>query len=97
MPRENSFSDSDGRSLTPDLEDEFDLDTSSPVQTSPPVLQPIQTDIPHQHGFTRPSMEAKEGTYSCPTQHPCTCAISDQEPAECHFRAWTPSTDGARR
>ena len=40
MPRENSFSDEDGRSLTPDLEDEF---IASPITTSPPALPPLQT------------------------------------------------------
>ncbi|EKM61657.1 uncharacterized protein PHACADRAFT_248392 [Phanerochaete carnosa HHB-10118-sp] len=40
MPRENSFSDSDGRSLTPDLEDELD----SPVVSSPPPLPPLNTE-----------------------------------------------------
>lgn len=57
MPRENSFSDSDGRSLTPDLEDELELEmTTSPVAVSPPSLPPLQTQAigrnmsPHRTG-----------------------------------------------
>ncbi|KLO20173.1 hypothetical protein SCHPADRAFT_33235 [Schizopora paradoxa] len=38
MPRENSFSDSDGRSLTPDLEDEHDMIGQSP-SASPSTTQ----------------------------------------------------------
>ncbi|KAI0321257.1 hypothetical protein OF83DRAFT_1168596 [Amylostereum chailletii] len=57
MPRENSFSDSDGRSLTPDLsededrrerEEELDLPplpTSFGKQPARPVAAPIQTDV----------------------------------------------------
>ncbi len=48
MPRENSFSDSDGRSLTPDLEEEFEATSPvvvSPTQSAPPALPPIQTDL----------------------------------------------------
>ncbi|KAI0684676.1 hypothetical protein BC835DRAFT_1388556 [Cytidiella melzeri] len=44
MPRENSFSDSDGRSLTPDLEDEVSSPISA-VQSAPPNLPPIQTTM----------------------------------------------------
>lgn len=58
MPRENSFSDSDGRSLTPDLEDELEIPmTSSPTTRGPPALPPLQTEAigkslssPHGHG-----------------------------------------------
>nr|GAT55268.1 magnesium -like protein [Mycena chlorophos] len=38
MPRENSFSDSDGRSLTPEMEDE--LDVSKPLNPSSPIRSP---------------------------------------------------------
>ena len=61
MPRENSFSDSDGRSLTPDLEDELEL----PSPVSPPALPPLQTmamgrslSSPVHEGMT--NMEAAE-------------------------------------
>lgn len=69
MPRENSFSDSDGRSLTPDLEDEI---MSSPITTEPPVLSPIQTQLQHHVDAPRhyhdglPTMETVEGSQSAP-------------------------------
>ncbi|KAF7359898.1 Magnesium-like protein [Mycena venus] len=45
MPRENSFSDSDGRSLTPDLEDEF-----NPLPPSSPTYAPsIPHNLPELH------------------------------------------------
>ncbi|KAI0095022.1 hypothetical protein BDY19DRAFT_915920 [Irpex rosettiformis] len=67
MPRENSFSDSDGRSLTPDLEEEFELAspvTASPTQNPPPALPPIQTDVSgvneaHSGRRARPSLSTK--------------------------------------
>ncbi|KAJ7785209.1 magnesium transporter [Mycena maculata] len=41
MPRENSFSDSDGRSLTPDLEDEINpYPPASPTYASPTTFNP---------------------------------------------------------
>ncbi|GJE89653.1 magnesium transporter-like protein [Phanerochaete sordida] len=42
MPRENSFSDSDGRSLTPDLDEE--LDAPSPVAANPPSMGPLHAE-----------------------------------------------------
>lgn len=67
MPRSNSFSDSDGRSLTPDLEDEF---LSSPVELSPPSLPPLQTGAmartmsphhePHEPTDARPSTDRQQ-------------------------------------
>ena len=67
MPRENSFSDSDGRSLTPDLEDEIELASPvavSPSQNAPPALPPIQTDLnganeTRSQRNGRPSLSAK--------------------------------------
>ncbi|KAA1477253.1 hypothetical protein DENSPDRAFT_884939 [Dentipellis sp. KUC8613] len=63
MPRENSFSDSDGRSLTPDLEDEddrerqeeMDLPAPSPLAARPPQLLVNDFSTPpvastHAHG-----------------------------------------------
>ncbi|TFK56413.1 hypothetical protein OE88DRAFT_1649687 [Heliocybe sulcata] len=42
MPRENSFTDSEGRSLTPDLDDEFDFpETASPVDVQRPPLSVV--------------------------------------------------------
>ncbi|KZT27495.1 hypothetical protein NEOLEDRAFT_1130461 [Neolentinus lepideus HHB14362 ss-1] len=41
MPRENSFTDSDGRSLTPDLDEEFDLPA-----TGSPAASPVDTQRP---------------------------------------------------
>ncbi|KAJ6586423.1 magnesium transporter [Mycena vulgaris] len=45
MPRENSFSDSDGRSLTPDLEDEAGFPPVSPTSAPPnfPDFHPTRT------------------------------------------------------
>lgn len=61
MPRENSFSDSDGRSLTPDLEDELESPIM-PVQSAPPTLPPLQTNVaateePRRHRDARPSQQ----------------------------------------
>ena len=64
MPRENSFSDSDGRSLTPDLEDEF---IASPLQTAPPMLLPsVQTDVHAHQQPPRASVEGLERNLSAP-------------------------------
>ncbi|OBZ68633.1 Magnesium transport protein CorA [Grifola frondosa] len=57
MPRENSFSDSDGRSLTPDLEDEV----AAPSSPLPPV------DTTHN---SRPSIQVINATYSAPADIP---------------------------
>lgn len=66
MPRENSFSDSDGRSLTPDLEEELEATSPvvvSPTQSAPPALPPIQTDLngakPGDNHDGRPSFSGK--------------------------------------
>jgi hypothetical protein len=56
MPRENSFSDSDGRSLTPDLEEELNRERAAalaPTSTSP-LNSPEQT---HDYNrFSRPGL-----------------------------------------
>lgn len=62
MARENSFSDSDGRSLTPDLDEEID----SPVQASPPMLLPARTDPMPTYQVQRPTLEAIEDVISAP-------------------------------
>ncbi|KAJ7264061.1 hypothetical protein B0H12DRAFT_1102743 [Mycena haematopus] len=55
MPRENSFSDSDGRSLTPDLEDE--------VNPLPPASPNYASSIPHNLPTLR-STRTRESSYS---------------------------------
>jgi hypothetical protein len=61
MTRENSFSDSDGRSLTPDLEDEASSPIA-PVQNAPPELPPIQTSVaadePRRHRDGRATIQS---------------------------------------
>lgn len=69
MARENSFSDSDGRSLTPDLEDELEM-TTSPIDMAPPALPPLQTEsmgrsLSSPHGHGGPDVE-NEGPLSAP-------------------------------
>lgn len=76
MPRENSFSDSDGRSLTPDLEDEID----SPVVSSPPALPPLNTEamgrsFSSPRNEDRPNMEAALEPLSAPA------SLKEQYPA----------------
>ncbi len=56
MPRENSFSDSDGRSLTPDLEDELEDHRSPPLPLIPRAAS--TTRGPHQRQAQRPSLDA---------------------------------------
>lgn len=47
MPRENSFTDSEGRSLTPDLEDEEDFEVQPrPSISSPPIIAPTYATSP---------------------------------------------------
>ncbi|KAJ7650745.1 magnesium transporter [Roridomyces roridus] len=56
MPRENSFSDSDGRSLTPDLEDEMPVSPTSPSSASRPARPTITVSSPTKHtATTRPT------------------------------------------
>ena len=62
MPRENSFSDSDGRSLTPDLEEEID----SPIQVSPPMLLPSRTDPTPAYQVHRPTVDTTGDIVSAP-------------------------------
>lgn len=61
MPRENSFSDSEGRSLTPDLEDELEAQrTRSPIQPKSPIqshkTRSIKSRLSRKHVPTRPSL-----------------------------------------
>lgn len=62
MPRENSFTDSEGRSLTPDLEDEFD---PVPRSASPAQLQPEQSHMLYDNIF---SNEYSQDSAPQPTQ-----------------------------
>ncbi|KAL4250316.1 CorA metal ion transporter (MIT) family protein [Abortiporus biennis] len=64
MPRENSFSDSDGRSLTPDLEDEVAV--TSPISTHSPANYGIgRASAEHRRG--RPSLDVLDSTLSAPS------------------------------
>ena len=61
MPRENSFSDSEGRSLTPDLEDELEGQRSkSPIRRKSSTLshktKSIKSRLSHGHMPPRPSL-----------------------------------------
>ena len=61
MPRENSFSDSEGRSLTPDLEDELEAQRSrSPIRPKSPILshktKSIKSRLSQRHMPPRPSL-----------------------------------------
>ena len=73
MPRENSFSDSEGRSLTPDPEDEF---VSSPIYDEPTSdkLPDVRPSADHANPSASPIVEekhtqphAKHGPTSAPT------------------------------
>ncbi|CAL1694881.1 unnamed protein product [Somion occarium] len=70
MPRENSFSDSDGRSLTPDLEDELGFSPTSPTSDHAPAafLGTPAAGQPARHG--RPTLETLEDTLSAPSLLP---------------------------
>ncbi|KAI0082128.1 hypothetical protein K474DRAFT_1655466 [Panus rudis PR-1116 ss-1] len=61
MPRENSFSDSEGRSLTPDLEDELGMSPTSQHFPFPDTTdaQPFQRD-------GRPTIQTLDNTESAP-------------------------------
>lgn len=52
MPRENSFSDSDGRSLTPDLEDEDPASPTSPGSRTRPTIPAITASSSTKHTAT---------------------------------------------
>ncbi|KAF7312057.1 Magnesium-like protein [Mycena indigotica] len=63
MPRENSFSDSDGRSLTPDLDDEEHGPSSPTYGTSPIAASPTKhTALPRP----RPSFNSSRPAHSEP-------------------------------
>ena len=73
MPRENSFSDSEGRSLTPDPEDEF---VSSPIYDDPTAdrLPDVRPSADHANRSAPPIVEekhtqphGKHGPTSAPT------------------------------
>lgn len=67
MPRENSFSDSDGRSLTPDLEDEIAAAAHSPVSPTAQQKPPsVKRSVEHPRNHGKPSLERVEATYSSP-------------------------------
>ena len=57
MPRENRFSDSDGRSLTPDLEDELGFSPTSPTSDNFLGGHHITTEPEATHHDGRPSLD----------------------------------------
>ena len=60
MPRENSFSDSDGRSLTPDLEEELVRERNGGVSPRPTPISPLKSrESTHLHHFPNPRSPAK--------------------------------------
>ena len=87
MPRENSFSDSEGRSLTPDPEDGL---ATSPTYTGPPAARPSADNAkissphsgknhPHHHGLQR-SYTSPPTSPSAPflTPHPIFLTPTDR-------------------
>lgn len=65
MPRENSFSDSEGRSLTPDLEDELAFSPTSPISDN--ILGGAHTTEPGStQNNGRPTLEQLDNTFSAP-------------------------------
>ncbi|PIL31186.1 transporter [Ganoderma sinense ZZ0214-1] len=88
MPRENSFSDSEGRSLTPDPEDEF---VSSPVydESTADKLPDVRPSAAHPDHSAPPILEenhaqqphAKHGPTSAPTSPTGPGPTSTQRPA----------------
>ncbi|KDQ62923.1 hypothetical protein JAAARDRAFT_53142 [Jaapia argillacea MUCL 33604] len=84
MPRENSFSD-EGRSLTPDLDEEYDVAPTSPAEQPRPSLQvlpPATTDNENtnRHGFPP---QAPAEIYSAPADIPTRPTMTPKE----RFRA----------
>lgn len=55
MPRENSFTDSEGRSLTPDLEEEEAFEVDPPIVSSPLAVSPTYS-APIAHRAQDPRM-----------------------------------------
>ncbi|OCH92983.1 hypothetical protein OBBRIDRAFT_790708 [Obba rivulosa] len=82
MPRENSFSDSDGRSLTPDL------DEAMATEAEAAQAHPTQTDSIDAAKDTRPSLSHVEELYSAPASlgprpeeaHPSQATATEQFP-----------------
>lgn len=65
MPRENSFSDSDGRSLTPDLDEAIAAETPhSPVSSTHPPVAKRSAEHTRPHG--KPSLKKIEATFASP-------------------------------
>ena len=93
MPRENSFTDSDGRSLTPDLEDAMMREAEVQRSESP---EPIVMDAYGGKRYLDPDVVSAPDLLSSQPQEPST-----RSPAEVDFnnvlpRAFTTPTDRFR-
>ncbi len=100
MPRENSFSDSDGRSLTPDIEDEenviarpFTPPTAEQQQPTQPQPLTIQSDSPFgtlqqvtvSNGVTFAEKSSSVKSPTSPTSRPSNVAVSPTRPGPTVF------------
>jgi hypothetical protein len=73
MPRENSFTDSEGRSLTPDLDDDMQMDRDPHSPVEPPILVSLSTEAPAKAPTpslksTPKSPTVRRTTFSTPTE-----------------------------
>ncbi|KAG1830906.1 hypothetical protein EV424DRAFT_1506156 [Suillus variegatus] len=88
MPRENSFTDSVGRSLTPDLEDEFMPSPSPALRSASPAH--IELSLPSNGSFQEPVVQscrrASSSILPASLQPECVPVIHFQTPKD-RFRA----------
>jgi hypothetical protein len=69
MPRENSFADSEGRSLTPDLEDEFAPSFPLPRSASPQVVEQSSSEPSQDPVLQAPRRASSSTNSTSPIKH----------------------------
>lgn len=83
MPRENSFTDSEGRSLTPDLEE---VDTTTPAPNEPAQQHPRFESNGHEHRFDLTSLTSGRSKRSLRSKllsrKPSMPVVPDEHPRE---------------